>query len=383
MRKTKMLKSQINAFFYNCADKQFKTRYLSFFVILSVIVTALGRSGKTHIQAFKMAHFAFNYEIEFIKRGLIGELFRQLSIPITQSSIYIFSLLILIVFSYLIYNTFHSLFIKTKRQYLVSFSLLFLLSPATFLHIGYDFARFDYVNYTIMLVVLLGYLKNTKTIIYLSPVLLSLTLLIHEAAIFIVIPFIICVSIYFTFKKKNINKSIIFLQILFVTITLTALYFNGNADTIKKEVYEQIILKQINVTGETHGVVKILYRDIKDNVKDTLNLVNEIRTITLFVLVITVIYLFSYFYFKTRLKLNGFLISTAPIAVVFLFFLGIDYQRWASLMVTNLFFAFAFLIFINKDLSAEHENNINYKKLKLTYLILLFCFLIGPFKVIL
>ena len=182
---------------------------------------------------FRFTHYLFNYEYEFLKRGLIGEILRLSFENINYKLVQLISLIFIIVLSIIIFKIFVKNFNKKSNISRLIFSVMIFTSPLTIQHFIYDIGRFDIINLIITFLcffIIEKFYKNSLLIFFTTGILISLMLLIHEGALIMFVPMIFG---YWFFKNSEkhtiITQIILFIIILFLAfkISLTGISLSG------------------------------------------------------------------------------------------------------------------------------------------------------------
>jgi hypothetical protein len=160
--------------------------------VSGLILLAILRSARTAIP-FIQTHWAFSYELGFIKRGLMGEILRKLSLSPTPFTVNLISLILFAAVAVCLLFHF-STFTRTHPQHPGSW--LFLLwagtSPATLQRFAWDSGRFDGLG-LLALCTGIAWINRPETCgrltAYLPLLILApLLILIHEAQLVMFIP---------------------------------------------------------------------------------------------------------------------------------------------------------------------------------------------------
>ena len=338
-----------------------------------------------------MAEWLINYQGGFGRRGLLGELFTQLSLifdyPIRKIILY-FLYVIFISYYLLIYLFFRNI----KTNYIIIISLLsplFILSPL---------AELEALGRKDILIPLffLFYcnLYNRLNLFGLSLILLlfyTILLLTHEVSIFYLPFFYLLLT--FKIEKFNIPKliSIVFLSIIFLSIIYILSISAHSLDQIK------IMCDQIkNILNDECGFgAYVLDRSLKDNIAELggLNSIHLIRNFFIFILgysALIILIQSSKFNKSKNNILNKFFNLKLLIFLTFLptlipFTIAVDWGRWFNLSYTMLILFYFFCIKNEKIFLNENSKIINYLtkrflKNKTNFFIIVFilCFTWNP-----
>lgn len=368
-------------------NKFFKI-YLVFICISSIFFM----SRTYHLEVNNsMAEWLINYQGGFGRRGLLGELFSQISLKyeISIRKVILYFLFFLFFTYYFLIYLFFKDVKKNKLIILSILSPLFIILPLSELE---ALGRKDLLIPLSFLVYLIIYNKMNFLGLYLFLIFFfPILLLIHEVSIFY-FPFFL---ILLFFKIKNLNYShllaLIFLSLLVIGIIVTLSNSIHSSDQIRI-MCENIKYKLNDQCGMAAFV---LNRVLKDNISELggLNIFHLLRNFLIFV--------FGYFALiililnskLEKLELN-ILIKHLNVEVIILllfiptlipFAIAVDWGRWFNLSYTMLIF-FYFFCLKNKIFNLNENNKMlyffekNIFKKKFSYIIIvtLLCFSWNP-----
>jgi len=338
-----------------------------------------------------MSEWLINYQGGFGRRGLLGELFTQLSLifdyPIRKIILY-FLYVIFISYYLLIYLFFRNI----KTNYIIIISLLsplFILSPL---------AELEALGRKDILIPLffLFYcnLYNRLNLFGLSLILLlfyTILLLTHEVSIFYLPFFYLLLT--FKIEKLTIYKiiSLIFIAIIFIFI----IYILSNS-THSPEAIKIMCERMKNILNDKCGMgAYVLNRSLKHNIAELggLNSIHLIRNFFIFILgysALIILIQSSKFNKSKNNILNKFFNLKLLIFLTFLptlipFAIAVDWGRWFNLSYTMLILFYFFCIKNEKIFLNENSKIINYLtkrflKNKTNFFIIVFilCFTWNP-----
>lgn len=330
---------------------------------------------------WRFTHWLFNYQIEFVKRGLLGEILTELNFYKSYANLQIIWLCIScslsIIYFYIISRTIH--FEKTTIPFLL-FSILALTSSGTLQHFIYDFGRFDSVNLILLMVTLLIIPKiNHKVLPFLIATVASIMILIHEASFFLFVPLMISYW-YFIDPKDLSQKLIVSLFIVFITFLVST---KGKFQSENLNQHYTQATKEYG-TNVSKSSLAVLHRDFNQNVEFTIKSINQKRIFDYISFIISSLPIFILFFviFKSLLKLTEtnithILLVLACFAPLALYPLGEDHFRWWSIVITNIFIIVSLLAYHSEAIyNIVAEKTYHHKKLIFTAII--FSFLLGP-----
>ena len=338
-----------------------------------------------------MAEWLINYQGGFGRRGLLGELFTQLSLifdyPIRKIILY-FLYVIFISYYLLIYLFFRNI----KTNYIIIISLLsplFILSPL---------AELEALGRKDILIPLffLFYcnLYNRLNLFGLSLILLlfyTILLLTHEVSIFYLPFFYLLLT--FKIEKLTIYKiiTLIFIALIFFVI----IYILSNS-AHSPEAIKIMCERMKNILNDKCGMgAYVLNRSLKHNIAELggLNSIHLIRNFFIFILgysALIILIQSSKFNKSKNNILNKFFNLKLLIFLTFLptlipFAIAVDWGRWFNLSYTMLILFYFFCIKNEKIFLNENSKIINYLtkrffKNKTNFFIIVFilCFTWNP-----
>lgn len=292
---------------------------------------------------WRMTHYLFNYEFEFVKRGLIGEVLRLTNFPITAANLILlsFSTLILFAITYVLFFLSHVYSSENQRGAWL-FLLLATTHSATLQHFIFDVARFDHFLY-LLLFVGLWWIKRNGSAALLVAFLTALMVLIHEAAFFITIPIFLSYWLY----EKNLSLFQVRLALMSLWVTtitflvsyfgqVTLLTFDGHLDLLNsrysKEIVNEMSLRVLHERGLLANIIWALEKGF--------TLGRLLFNTTLFLFCLLPLFYFFRHFFKQNLLLKNWrrsLLIFSSFSPLCLYFLGHDYARWWALTITNFF----------------------------------------------
>lgn len=260
------------------------------------------------------SYYHVNYTYGFVRRGLVG----TLALPFGDVKQFAFwttftaSLLMALIFTVLT---------EDKRLW-----LLFLLSPATALHLGFDVGRYDHFNLLFMAVSLL--LLKRRKCIYAIPILTALGVLVHEAYVIYAVP-VLTALLWLRSKRVAILNGIVAISLVFAVVTW------GDPSTHM----EGEILSRPEVIPEA---VSILSANVKDTLFSSLSyvLMEIFRRPWDFVLPVLILSGYAAVYLHSTKDLPLY-VRLSPFTGLLLFVFGYDYPRWVSILVILLLFLMA------------------------------------------
>lgn len=237
------------------------------------------------------------FEFGFIRRAFIGTLISFIDNAFFKELFFIIINIIIIIFTlYIIFRK----FFEIDKSFYKFILIVFTLSPLGAMQVGYTFGRFEHINFFLILACITLIDKRKY---YLSSILISCGLLIHEAFFIYGIPLIFIYSVE-KFKRIAIKK----LSILFIPVICLALYLAIYGNSEKAAL--------LSALGANRGLVDIRQFEITDSA----------LFLYLFLTISNHIYVLK----KLKLKITYFDIT--PYLTLSLFIFGLDYARWIGIL---------------------------------------------------
>jgi len=364
--------------------------FINYYLIF-VCLSSIYFISKTYLSGSNnsIAEWLINYQGGFVRRGLLGEIFTQVSlfteIPIRRVILYF------LYFIFIIYYSLIFIFVKDlEKNYFIILSLfsplLFIwpiaerealgrkdiLIPLFFIVYCMIYNRLNFFNLSILLL-----------LIYIS------LILIHEVAIFY-LPYFYAI-LFFKIKDINFKKIIIliFISIIFLILIYLLLDLNTSQNNINL-----MCDHMKNVLKDKCGLgAYVLNRSLADNIAElNPNFLHLLRNFFIFLIgYISLIFLISVSHFNTLNKnfLSNYFNFKILILLLFIptlvpFFIAVDWGRWFNLSFSMMIFFYLFclknkkIIIFDKNEIYEFFSNFFDKKLYFVLAILLLCFSWSP-----
>ncbi|MCY7295035.1 hypothetical protein [Alteromonas sp. a30] len=353
---------------------------LSLSVFFGGIIALLFVRADNYVSDWKFTHYLFNYEYGFIKRGLVGELFAFFSPNIHFQSVVSFSYLLVIALSVVLVAMWSQVFFKDRSKAALLLALIAIVSPFTIQHLVYDLGRFDAIT-ALLALATIGAIKNTKgpSQFLLVNLLLSTSLLVHEAAFFMFFPLIFAYWLWVEENNAIISKVVSFIWVLGLTF-----YISTQGLMTQLSLSEHLaILQKTYGNSVVESSLKVLYKGgLIENIKMTL--ANTVRPWNLIHHGIMFVLLAPQFYLlfkiikenKNKLSINANLLLLASLSPLALYPLGHDHFRWWSLAITNVFVVLFLLM--QQPQFKEQTLSIISKHSRLVYFIIVSSVVLGP-----
>ncbi len=356
-------------------------KYLNIFYSLSsiflMLITCLPpfRSLDSIGATLKGYYYVNYFELGFIKRGLIGSIYKIFSLQnfLTPSILVLSShLIFLITFGIIFWKYVKYCFYNFKLKDKIFFYTLFLLSPVLFLRLGYDIGRMDLICLILSLLNIIFIQKTSysffKKSLFIS-ISISIQLLIHEASLLIYTPLVLSLHFYKLPKLELLkSKKIILLFSLPLFVGLMLLIF-GRYEMGSEEL--NLYLTNINEELDTSMGMELIYslKQFFETGFGRLSLYNliggNIFIITYYIFILWLVFKFS------KLPLY---VKTTLFSPLILSFIAMDHTRFTALSAIC-----ANLILI---ISAKEMKLILSKIFRLPiYIFLIAMFILGPWGI--
>lgn len=339
--------------------------------------------GESYLINWVYTHYLFNYESGFVKRGLIGELLSILSIHASYPIINVIAYSSAFTLAFLMFFILIKLWSTNRESYgFFLFMLLIITSPVTLQHFFRDVGRFDIYIYTgvIALLYVLGSRTSITNFILIN-CFLSVFILIHEAAFFMVVPMTLMYWHYIdSTKNSTILQVISFCFILFLTYLIST---NGDYTSLSlKDHTKELVSIYGNKVIES-SVAVIHKSDLEYNIYMTfekgLTLERLLHHVYFLLFMLPLIYFSRGLYqqVKEQLTLKSRILLLSGLSPLALYPLGHDHFRWWSLAITNIMLIIIFLCFNDKKLSEIAFRYFESQEKLIVFMIVL-GFILGP-----
>jgi hypothetical protein len=337
-------------------------------------------------------HWLFSYEHEFIKRGLVGEVFRLLGIMPSFTLILILTTLLTLLIGLTLFTLFFKVHQLDEKKAIGTyfFFLIAVTHSATIQHFFFNSGKFD----PFLIFIFLGALFLLRRVSWglsIGVVLISsvLGLLIHEAYFFISLPLVFC----FWFLSHRGNNFRWAVQILIGVLLVAVTWYIGTYGRVYSMTYSEyleILTTQFGDRVELASLA-VLYRGLNENLEYTsywlLNRTVLIHSCFFLITMIPTALLFWKLVKKDFLELKSnrdslikcitYIAAFSPLGLLPF---GFDVFRWWALALTNMFIVitvFSFDKTYRNNLSATIEDN-----LPLGLYVICLSLILGPLAVV-
>lgn len=337
--------------------------------------------------SYNYTQYLFNYSDQFVKRGLVGEILRNIVDHPDYFFVKNLALILLGGVSSLLTWLFMRPLFKhgLKCGHYLFFGLAFI-SPATLMHFAYDLGRLDIIStYLIILGIYILLKKQSNSIAKLNVFFLMVILiLIHEGNLVIYIPTLLCL-IYLIDKNMKIYHIVALGAILLGIAVLIAKYGviqNKDVNEHLELLREQYGLRSINLAS-----LKVLYAGgVSDNLELTWKAISNRRYITHSIIFYLCSFPWLYLVFNIInqvAKSYGHkfcLLLLSNFSPLLLSFIAYDHFRWWALSLTNFFIVVSMMMAYNRPFSLFISKMLEKNK-KMVFIALILSLVLGPLGV--
>jgi hypothetical protein len=334
---------------------------------------------------FNYTHWLFNYEFEFIKRGLAGEILRIINIPPTQTIVYISSYLIFFSIIFLYVKLFYKPSTENqKNKGIILFFITAALHSATLQHLNYDIGRFDHLSILIFLFLIWILPKLTKPFQVLTVLVsLSISILIHEASFVIAAPVIFAYWVYN--ERGSVSYNLVRLTVFIFSAALTYyVSLFGLFSGYNFAEYYNYLLAEYGPNIPDHAVL-VLFRDLGDNISFTEKKSFSVNHhLLLLLIILPTLVVLGHIFFSSLKKESSSPLNTV-IKTIFalsaftplvLYPVGLDIFRWWSLAIINLFIVFS--VFLREESFRNLLSDFFIRHKRIILFIIVFSIIMGP-----
>jgi hypothetical protein len=357
-----------------------KETQIAFIFLLATLVFICYKQSYLHrdIHPYMFAHYFFNYQDEFIKRGLVGECLRILNIDISQANMKIFANGVLTLCALATFFLLgQALKLSPRAIGLWLFSALFIVHSATLQRFMYDLGRSDQIIFLLALIALAVIYKIKRWFAY--PIVLALmaiAIAIHEGAFLMFVPLVVCFWLYIDRAKYIVPKIVVFIAL----IALTA--FVGTNGFITKRSFEEhceLLNKTVPKVCVNSGVTAInTIHDRIDYKTEGPKRLFDSRTIKEHGKLLLYLTPLFFLVWKTAKSANDggggasmarcaisdyrkwrilfLLLIISAFSPLCLYLFGWDFYRWHGLAINNLFIVLALVAIDNANFRAKLSN---------------------------
>lgn len=341
----------------------YQNRNIWYWVCCAIMVINLMRAIRFPTN-WTYTQFLFNYDLGFCKRGLIGELVRQLNLPVLYTydffaavNIFILIINLLLITSMFVGLTKHGQKIFILSAILYATSLAICMQANT---VGYA----EQIGLLITLVAIK--IKTFRIKLLFIAISGPFLALVHEAVIVIYYPILI-ISLFFDIdeqKKPYALKLIVIYSIFLLALTFFVANSALNSAGITNMAHS-ISVKMGAQNSPQPQALDLLNRTIQDNLSTMQAIWGDAKWqlallasfLVTFPTAIMLLYICNYLLtnngIKTKLKNLSLIAACSPLL---LHLLAWDFNRWNTLLITN---SFILLYILQKKLKQVQLNSLN------------------------
>ncbi|CAA0080916.1 Uncharacterised protein [BD1-7 clade bacterium] len=234
----------------------------SVLVMAALLMVYSALKGLRFPNLWSYTHYLFNYDVGFVKRGLIGELIRYFDVPVMLSYVFF------CVFSFAVVIAILTLLIHLAGRALRdgdiyrTFCVLVFATSVALVMLTHTVGYFDHLGLLVTLLVLT--VRGWRLKAALASVLFPLALLAHEAALVLYFP-VLFVMFYRDWDDHPTSAKVVFLTLF--TLVCVALTYAVSHAVLPYETVSQLY----STTQQQHGITlrqdayDVLHRVVGDN----------------------------------------------------------------------------------------------------------------------
>ncbi len=293
---------------------------------------------------FLLTQYQFDYEYEFVKRGLIGELFRLADVPRTGPAIGAVSLALLLGVTWLVYTAFTA-FVGQEKSRALPFAFLFC--PATFLQAGWDPGRLDPWLFLITLLLLVCMRQSGVVWTAVSVLLTLFGVGVHEMFLLAGFPLAFAGLALTALHSPDRRRDLLIRAGALVAtagVASICIHFVGNFDTLSVDDFTRIIQARGTVREPNMEAILVAFRGLSANAEYTHHVLADRFSWRVGVCAgVCAIYLCTAIWAARRSLPAVAFVLIATLSPVSLLVLGHDYGRWFAFAAQNALVSIAFL----------------------------------------
>ncbi len=293
---------------------------------------------------FLLTQYQFDYEHEFVKRGLIGELFRLTGVPRTGAALGAVSLTLMLGVAALVVTVFTAFVGREKSRAL---PLAFLLCPATFVQAGWDLGRLDPWLFTLTLLLLACTRLPGHAWTVVCVVLTLLGVGVHEMFLLAGYPLAFAGLALTALHAPDRRRELLIRAgalVLTAGVASLIIHFVGNFDTLTAADFTRIIQARGTVREPNMEAILVAFRGVSANAEYTQQVLSYRYSWRVGVCAgVFAVYLAVALWAARRHAPAILFVLVASLSPVALLVLGYDYGRWFAFAAQNTLVALAFL----------------------------------------
>ena len=293
---------------------------------------------------FLLTQYQFDYEYEFVKRGLIGEFFRLAGVPRTGAALGAVSLTLMLSAAALVVAAFTSFVGHAKSRPLL---IAFLLCPATFLQAGWDLGRLDPWLFVLTLLLLVCVRRPGLAWTFVCVALTLLGVGVHEMFLLAGFPLAMAGLALAALHDPDRRRDCLLrggALVLTAGLASLIIHWVGNFDTLTSGEFTRIIQARGIVREPNMEAVLVAFRGVSANAEYTRQVLADRFTWRVgLCAAVFAIYLVTALWAARRSWAAVGFVLVATLSPVALLTLGYDYGRWFAFAAQNALVAIAFL----------------------------------------
>lgn len=298
--------------------------------------------------SYTFLHWLWNYDLGFVKRGLVGTVFDILRNQTgnIRRDVVLASELMLFA-TYLAYCVFSALIVWKRPGLPVVLVALSgaVLQPAL-PALSFDFGRLDQINIILCLMMCIATIfAGRRTAGCIFSIGSAMAILVHEAFLIIHLPLclaLLAVRLRGRDQLPPVRLALFLLCILVVPAVAFVAVWSAGAPVPKNVWIEYWTQKSWLNDDLALYAMNVHYSGLVENVKATVAAFSVVRTTVSLVVIIAAcsIVMFAWPYVAPQHNRGERAVCfAAALCPLLMFLLGIDYLRWSSMIVTNLLVA--------------------------------------------
>ncbi|WP_139312426.1 hypothetical protein [Chromohalobacter japonicus] len=314
-------------------------------------------NGTSYLSDWNYTHYLFNYDDGFVKRGVVGDVLKTLVGHVSYDLVNFISYVSLggLCFLFLLFVS--KAYVDHGGRLGAFLLMVFAAtSPATLQHFAFDVGRFDLIIYIVFLLIILSINFLAERSVYATSAVvvagLSLSVLVHEAALFMILPLSLVFWNYIDSSRKGVVfQGVVFIIIFFMTFLVSthgeysALGFEDHLEALRSIYGDRVV---------SSSLVVIHHSSLEENINRTIRLGLSFPRLVHHGALVFFMMPFVYMMYKLYMSMRGqtglrvkiiFIASLSPLA---LYPLGQDHFRWWSLSITNIILAICFIVLRDK-----------------------------------
>lgn len=318
-----------------------------------LVVVVVGNAYEP-MRAWAYTHWVFSYEHEFVKRALVGELWRQTGLPtglqsfVVGATVVLALVLVLLAAAFLL-PTLHAA--PGDRRGLMRFALLALTCPATLAHAAYDVGRFDQVN-LLLATAAVGLLAwgGGPVVGALAVLLLGASILVHEAAVFMFVPVVL--AFWYWLRPDRPRLVVVTISAIALACLTVVVWLHGHMSTLDLSAYAQELASRHGNWVLPNSIAVLFRQSVEANVAFTFDRVLSGRYLRDHVWLLLFVLAPIFWLWREIWRVGGdeleaparAMLLAASSGPLLLMPVGHDYYRWWAMSITNTFLVIALLV---------------------------------------